>query len=111
MQYAMRWLGRGAAGLGVARLPLPCLPAGHSGGAAWVCSGEPRAWRGWTQVPGLNTVARLGVARCLASGAGATVPSEEPVTFQEAIARLQAFWGRQGCTTWLPHNTEVCFLL
>ncbi|GMH40665.1 hypothetical protein BSKO_08569 [Bryopsis sp. KO-2023] len=28
-------------------------------------------------------------------------------TFQEAIAKLQEYWGAVGCTVWMPHNTEV----
>jgi glycyl-tRNA synthetase len=29
------------------------------------------------------------------------------LTFQDAIARLQAYWASQGCAIWLPHNVEV----
>lgn len=28
-------------------------------------------------------------------------------SFQEAVARLQEYWAKQGCVVWLPHNTEV----
>lgn len=30
-----------------------------------------------------------------------------PLTFQEAIGKLQEYWGDQGCALWQPHNTEV----
>jgi glycyl-tRNA synthetase len=29
------------------------------------------------------------------------------LTFQEAVARLHAFWGKHGCLNWQPCNTEV----
>ena len=28
-------------------------------------------------------------------------------SFQDAVARLAAYWGRTGCALWLPHNSEV----
>ena len=33
--------------------------------------------------------------------------SDRRPTFQEAVARLQEYWARQGCVVWLPHNGEV----
>ena len=33
--------------------------------------------------------------------------SYKGLTFQDAIARLEAYWGDQGCAVWLPHNVEV----
>lgn len=29
------------------------------------------------------------------------------LTFQEAIVRLQEYWGLLGCALWQPHNAEV----
>jgi hypothetical protein len=29
------------------------------------------------------------------------------LTFQDAIAKLQDYWAKQGCIVWQPHNTEV----
>ena len=34
-------------------------------------------------------------------------PRPDAPSFQEAIARLQAYWASVGCAIWLPHNTEV----
>ena len=28
-------------------------------------------------------------------------------SFQDAVARLAAYWGQTGCALWLPHNSEV----
>jgi len=33
--------------------------------------------------------------------------SSKPLTFQDAVARLQTFWADLGCAIWLPHNVEV----
>ena len=32
---------------------------------------------------------------------------ERPVTFEEAVLRLQAYWRERGCLIWQPINTEV----
>ncbi len=31
----------------------------------------------------------------------------EPLTFQDAVLRLQGFWAEAGCLLWQPYNTEV----
>lgn len=33
-----------------------------------------------------------------------------PLTFQEAITRLQQYWASVGCALWQPHNSEVQYV-
>ena len=30
-----------------------------------------------------------------------------PITFQDAVHRLERYWADQGCVVWMPHNVEV----
>lgn len=41
-----------------------------------------------------------------ATAANAAAPAKG-LSFQDAIARLQAYWSSKGCAVCLPHNTEV----
>ncbi len=34
-------------------------------------------------------------------------PNSTAPTFQDAVAKLEEYWSKQGCIVWLPHNTEV----
>ena len=46
-------------------------------------------------------------ARALATLRGRCADSAPPLTFQDLIIRLQAFWGAQGCVIVQPYHTEV----
>jgi glycyl-tRNA synthetase len=42
-----------------------------------------------------------------ANTAASGIAGTTPLTFQDAILRLQEYWAERGCVLWHPHNTEV----